>query len=69
MKHLEKCFLPPDNIFKIHWDTIKIAAAAAFYSFEPFLTHIAAISIIKFKKSKAELLSQSQALSQISRLI
>ena len=40
MKHLKKRFSLPDNIFKIHWDMIKTAAAAAFYSFEPFLTHI-----------------------------
>ena len=40
MKRLEKRFLPPDNIFKIHWVTIKTAAAAAFYSFDQFLTHI-----------------------------
>ena len=40
MKHLKKRFSLPDNIFKIHWDTIKTAAAAAFYSFEPFLYHM-----------------------------
>ena len=40
MKHLKKRFSLPDNIFKIHWDRIKTAAAAAFYNFEPFLTHI-----------------------------
>ena len=40
MKHLKKRFSLPDNIFKIHWDMIKTAAAAAFYSFEPFLTHM-----------------------------
>ena len=39
MKHLEKRFLSPDNILKIHWVTIKTAAAAAFYSFDQFLTH------------------------------
>ena len=40
MKHLKKRFSLPDNIFKIHWDMIKTAAAAAFYSFEPFLYHM-----------------------------
>ena len=49
MKHLEKRFLSPDNIFKIHWVTIKTAAAAAFYNFEPFLTHIRVQFLFHFR--------------------
>ena len=49
MKHLEKRFLSPDNIFKIHWVTIKTAAAAAFYNFEPFLTHIRVQILFHFR--------------------
>ena len=40
MKHLKKRFSLPDNIFKIHLDMIKTAAAAAFYSFDQFPPHI-----------------------------
>ena len=49
MKHLKKRFSLPDNIFKIHWDTIKTAAAAAFYSFEPFLTHMRVQILFHFR--------------------
>ena len=49
MKHLEKRFLSPDNIFKIHWVTIKTAAAAAFYNFEPFLTYIRVQFLFHFR--------------------
>ena len=49
MKRLEKRFLPPDNIFKIHWDMIKTSAPAAFYSFERFLTHIRVQILFHFR--------------------
>ena len=49
MKHLKKRFSLPDNIFKIHWDTIKTAAAAAFYSFEPFLTQMRVQILFHFR--------------------
>ena len=49
MKHLKKRFSMPDNIFKIHWDTIKTAAAAAFNSFEPFLTHMRVQILFHFR--------------------
>ena len=49
MKHLKKRFSMPDNIFKIHWDMIKTAAAAAFYSFEPFLTHMRVQILFHFR--------------------
>ena len=49
MKRLEKRFLPPDNIFKIHWVMIKTAAAAAFNSFDQFLSHIRVQILFHFR--------------------